>query len=315
MTVTKILGIDFETANECRSSACSVGLCVIDCLSGNVLQKKHLFIKPVPEYFDEFNIMIHGITPDMVKDAPDFSGILPEIAALIDDETIVVAHNSAFDMGVLRSACEWFSLQLPNMNLVCTRVLSRVLLPGLASYSLTDVADACGLGEFEHHAADADAEVCVRILLHFLRNSGAADLEDMLKQSFVRLGTVKNGEYVSCRRKKNASYRSHREDLDALAESIDLSDCEDNPFLGMTCVFTGKLQSMVRAEAEKLVIKRGGQIGDRINADTNFLICGYQDPRVLKGKAKSKKLLSAEKLAAKGQDIQILNEDEFVKML
>lgn len=315
MTFKKILGIDFETANENRSSACSVGLCAVDALSGELLDKKHLFIKPVPEYFDEFNIMIHGITPDMVKDAPDFSGILPQIAAMIDENTLVVAHNSAFDMSVLRNACEWFDLPLPDMNLVCTRVLSRSIIPGLASYSLTDVADACGLNEFAHHRADADAEACARILHHLFFILNTNDLDVLLNHAHVRLGTIVNGEYISCRKKKKAYNSTRKADLDALAQTIDLSKCEDSPFFGMVCVFTGKLQSMVRANAEKLVITHGGIIGDRITAETNYLICGYQDPRVLKGKAKSSKLLKAEKLAANGQDIQILNEDEFFKMI
>ena len=39
--IYRILGIDFETANRTRASACSLGLCVLDFSSGKVIEKKH----------------------------------------------------------------------------------------------------------------------------------------------------------------------------------------------------------------------------------------------------------------------------------
>ena len=73
--IRHILGIDFETANRTRSSACSLGLCVLDFPSGEVLEKKQFLINPNVQ-FDYFNTLVNGITPDMVKDAPLFQDVV-----------------------------------------------------------------------------------------------------------------------------------------------------------------------------------------------------------------------------------------------
>ena len=58
----RILAIDFETANASRSSACSIGYALIE--NGEIIKNEEVLINP-EEYFDPFNISIHGITEEM----------------------------------------------------------------------------------------------------------------------------------------------------------------------------------------------------------------------------------------------------------
>jgi len=73
--------IDFETANWFRGSPCAVGL--VRVVDGAVVDARRYLMRP-PEGcddFDDFNVMLHGITPEMVRDEPRFAERLPEIVA------------------------------------------------------------------------------------------------------------------------------------------------------------------------------------------------------------------------------------------
>ena len=62
--------IDVETANPDMSSICQVGMAVYE--NGERVASHSILIDPEDE-FDEFNIAIHGITPDQVQGKPNFS--------------------------------------------------------------------------------------------------------------------------------------------------------------------------------------------------------------------------------------------------
>ena len=47
--MTDFAAIDFETANECRSSVCSVGVVVVR--GGEIVDEFYSLIRPEPEYY------------------------------------------------------------------------------------------------------------------------------------------------------------------------------------------------------------------------------------------------------------------------
>lgn len=65
------IAIDFETATPERHSPCEIGLTFVE--NGEIKETKSWLVKP-PSYphFDSFNIRIHGIQPDDVKDHRHF---------------------------------------------------------------------------------------------------------------------------------------------------------------------------------------------------------------------------------------------------
>lgn len=77
------VSIDFETANENRGSACSVGL--IRYVDGVEQESFTTLLRPIEElnYFSWRNINVHGITPDDVVGAPEWSEVDGEIRDLI----------------------------------------------------------------------------------------------------------------------------------------------------------------------------------------------------------------------------------------
>jgi DNA polymerase-3 subunit epsilon len=104
-----------------------------------------------------------GITDTMVATAPAFADIAAELWQQLQG-CIFVAHNVRFDYGFIRAefARCGYQLQLPQL---CTVVESRRYFPGLASYSLGNLAAHFGLELKQHHRALADAAATAELLL------------------------------------------------------------------------------------------------------------------------------------------------------
>ena len=90
---------------------------------------------------------------------------------------------------------------------------------------------------------------------------------------------------------------------------------QDHPFFGAGIVFTGTLQSMVRRDAMQHVVNLGGYCPTTVTQDTNFLVVGDQDFRKFTDGISSSKMKKAQRLRAAGSDIELISEDDFLRML
>ena len=79
--------IDFETANQARSSVCSVGLVVVR--GGEQVESFYALIRPEPNYYCYWNSRIHGLRQSDTENAPVFSKVWTEIAPLIEGLPLV----------------------------------------------------------------------------------------------------------------------------------------------------------------------------------------------------------------------------------
>ena len=93
------------------------------------------------------------------------------------------------------------------------------------------------------------------------------------------------------------------------------------PLTGQLVVFTGKLNLLGRREAQALVARLGGAIGDDVNAQTTMLVVGAAGFGPLPGTAnveshqKSNKLRRAEELNAhQSHQIRIVSEEDFCRL-
>lgn len=183
--------IDFETANSHPSSACAVGL--VRVRDGKVEDRARWLIRPPAgrDAFLPFNIKIHGITPEMVADAPDWAGQLEDLRSFIGTDT-VVAHNASFDMGVIRAACAETVTPTPKFRYLCSVQVSRKTYD-IPSHRLPLAAAAAGFGEFQHHEALADAEACAAIIVDAARRHEVGDMSSLAKATglqFHRLTAI-----------------------------------------------------------------------------------------------------------------------------
>ena len=180
--------IDFETANPSSASACSVGL--VKVRDGRVVDRVHWYIRPPFPHndFSEWNIRIHGITPEMVADAPGWADHLPALREFAGTD-VLVAHNAGFDMAVIVKTSEAFGLAVPDYRSLCSLQVARKTYH-LESYRLPVAAMAAGFEDFSHHDALADAEACAAIIVHAAKRHEADDVERLAHITRVPFGAI-----------------------------------------------------------------------------------------------------------------------------
>ena len=158
--------IDFETANECHSSVCSVGVVVVR--GGEVVDSFYSLIHPEPEYYKWFCQRVHGICAEDTEDAPVFPDVWRRIEPLIEGLPLV-AHNSPFDESCLKAVFQVYRMDYRDYQFFDTLAASRRHFGRrLPDHQLHTVAAACGFDLTNHHHALADAQACAAIALRLL---------------------------------------------------------------------------------------------------------------------------------------------------
>ena len=127
-----------------------------------------------PEVRIPFHITaLTGISNKMVADAPRFFEIARKIVELTDGN-IFVAHNASFDYNFIR--CEFKRLLYDySRKTLCTKKLSRKLMPGIKSYGLGNLARILNLTNPARHRAAGDALTTVYLLEHLLKIENRPD--------------------------------------------------------------------------------------------------------------------------------------------
>lgn len=87
------------------------------------------------------------------------------------------------------------------------------------------------------------------------------------------------------------------------------------PFAGEVVVFTGKLVSLARQQAQALVALLGGVAEDEVTARTTMLVVGTAGRADAAARPKSRKVLKAERWSARRPGrLRIVSEDEFCRL-
>ena len=177
--------IDFETANRSLGSPCAVGL--VRVRGGAVVEERSASMRPprTRSAFDPGNTRIHGITARTVAHRPFFDELWPRIERWIlaeDPDELVLAHNAAFDMGVIRTACAETGTPHAPLAYACSLALARKGYD-LPSYALPRAAEAAGVPLRRHHDALEDARACAGIVVDLVDRAGAATVGELLAGS------------------------------------------------------------------------------------------------------------------------------------
>ena len=299
-----VVVIDFETANKRRGSPCAVGFAKVSGL--DVIESGSYLIRPPEFRFDPFNVSLHGITPAMCKDAPEWPEALEQLSMIIGD-ALVVAHYTPFDIGVIRDACADTGTVCPELHFACTRQLARIVWPELGSYCLPDVVAAAGVELRSHHEAEADALAAAGVAMAAAKLKSCTSILDVLAQIGIYPGTLQGGIYT--RSTIPGSNRLPRTPSEGV--TID----PDHPFYEQALVFTGGMMSMTRHVAQQAVVDVGGRPMTAVGKKANFVVVGGEFHGLLAGHEHSQKLEKALALRAAGQDLELLNEVEFLTLL
>jgi DNA polymerase-3 subunit epsilon len=111
---------------------------------------------------------IHGITQQMLADQPTLKQVLPMFARFAED-TVLVAHNAAFDMRFLELARQRTGVRFDH-PVLDTLLLSSVVQPGHhdREHRLEHIASRLGLNVVGRHTALGDAIVTGEVFLKLL---------------------------------------------------------------------------------------------------------------------------------------------------
>ena len=157
--------IDFETANNERSSVCSVGVVIVR--NGENVDSFYSLIQPEPNYYNFWCSQVHGLCREDTEEAPVFPDVWKQIMPKIEGLPLV-AHNKMFDEGCLRAVFQVYQMDYPDYEFYDTLAASRQQMPELTNHQLHTVAAACGYDLKNHHHALSDAEACAWIARELL---------------------------------------------------------------------------------------------------------------------------------------------------
>lgn len=298
--------LDFETATSARDSPCEVGLTFVK--DGQIEKTMSWLVKPIQyPHFESFNIGIHGIRPKDVEDKPEFDQVWEvELKSLLNNQ-FVIAHNAGFDISVLRKTLQAYNISFPALEYSCSYIFSKKVWTGLLSYDLKSLCYHNKI-ELKHHRAGPDSLACAELSLRAFDLAGIRSTEDFPDKLRTSIGRLYDGGYKPSETKRIYQGKN--------PSSIIGDPAKHKPesiFYGSNVVFTGKLSSMGRADAQRIIADIGGTNLSDVTQETDFLVVGQQDYRFVGEDGMSNKQEKAQRLLAKGYNIEVISEADFLR--
>jgi DNA polymerase-3 subunit epsilon len=278
--------IDVETANADMATICQIGIARYR--DGDLVEEWCSLIDP-EDYFDGFNIDIHGITEEDVQGAPVLPDVLPQIRQLMENK-LCVCHTHFDRVSLSRDMARYGFPELECRWLDSARVVRRAWRQfSHRGYGIKNVCLEFGY-EFKHHDALEDAKAAA-FLLHKAIEVSGIPLEDWPFRITRPIG--------------GASYNG----------SVKHEGNPEGDLFGECVCFTGALQ-LPRSEAADLAAQIGCAVSPGVTRKITMLVVGDQDlSKLAVGEEKSSKHRKAEQLIEAGQPIRILKESDFLELV
>ena len=127
---------------------------------GKIIERYQTLLKPSRPLMPE-NIKIHGISNEMVAEAPEMKSEIAKFCQFIDG-SVLLAHHAPFDLGFLAIEIEKAGLAFPSNLQICTSLLSRAVLT-TTNHKLQTLVKELGLTGGAAHRAYDDAYACLQV--------------------------------------------------------------------------------------------------------------------------------------------------------
>ena len=154
--------IDVETANADRASICQIG--IVHVQDGVVVDRWQTLVNP-EDWFDPWNVSIHGIDEKDVRKSPTLPEIRDELRRRLRG-SVLVSHTS-FDRVAFERAMTRYDLEQLQVTWLDSAKIVRRAWPeryGRRGYGLKNVATDLDIS-FAHHDALEDARAAAEIVL------------------------------------------------------------------------------------------------------------------------------------------------------
>lgn len=144
---TETTGLDFTKEKMVEFAAVRLE-------NGKIKDEYQTLINP-QQHIRKSSIAIHGITPEMVEDAPTEEEVMPKILEFIGDYPIV-AHNAIFDFSFINEASKRvFGKGIENER-IDTQQMFKEVYPDLDAHGLNALTDKFKVELTNHHRAMGD---------------------------------------------------------------------------------------------------------------------------------------------------------------
>lgn len=137
----------------------------------------------LPKYITDLT----GITDQMLFDKPGIDDVLPRFMDFMGapEESILVAHNSPFDLTFLKSAAKSLQMIWPSYRTIDTVKFARYVIERfeVANYKLSTLANFVGTQNTPSHRAMKDVESTVEVFHHLIERVAGFEVftvEDLL---------------------------------------------------------------------------------------------------------------------------------------
>ena len=176
--------IDVETTglNPAQDRVCEVG--AIRLVGGKEEGRFHSLVHPGAP-MPEFARQKHGITDDMLKDAPGFGTIAADLRKFMTG-SMLVAQNAEFDVGFLNAEFVRAGMSKLAMPALDTILLARKVKPGLPTYNLDTLAYHFKVKFKERHRSIGDCEVTGVIFWQCVEALRPKTMDDLLKKGMIK---------------------------------------------------------------------------------------------------------------------------------
>ncbi len=161
----EFVAFDLETTGLSSKNDTIIEIGAVIMKNGREIDRFQTFVAPGRKLEPKI-VELTGITDAMLIGAPKIEEVLPKFLEFVGDR-VLVAHNSDFDTGFIRAACNRLGYPY-SFTAADTLILSQNLLQ-LNKYKLDIVANALSLPEFNHHRAADDAVICGLIMARLMR--------------------------------------------------------------------------------------------------------------------------------------------------
>lgn len=134
--------IDVETANPDLASICQVGIAVFD--NGKFRESWSSLVNP-EDYFDSYNVAIHGIDENKVVNAPRWTEVHERLKCSYSNQ--IVASHTPFDRTAIQRACQRATTNPFECRWLDTARVVRRTWPAFSKsgYGLANVASHLGI--------------------------------------------------------------------------------------------------------------------------------------------------------------------------
>ena len=146
--------LDTETTGLKKKKKKMVEFAAVRLENGKIKDQFQTLINP-QQHIRKSSIAIHGITPEMVEDAPTEEEAMPKILEFMGDYPMV-AHNAIFDYSFINEAAKRVTGKGIENERIDTQQMFKEIYPDLDAHGLNALTDKFKVELKDHHRAMGD---------------------------------------------------------------------------------------------------------------------------------------------------------------